>query len=782
MLHTAICRKATYTQMNGFGLTTIKTQQPIDNWSATLKFNGKCVLPPGATFDAYVEKQKDKYNNRIFRAVHIKPDVTREYVLNLLRQKIGKSKAEMHVKVFEMYGTKNDKVPPKRTYMYASQWIDYIDLHPFTNDEKTKEVMQYVKGHFINNLFNDAFTRALVKHGVPLAEAKKLQTLAVNIHRENVTELARQWLSRPYSPYLTGLSMKTRMSLAKGAFQDEQIRYEACCILTKREMNGDTYVTTNEMQFHLKKESRSNIIRDLFTLPNWSDVLCYDDCYMKPDTMKGGVKNARLDIHDDVVQHKRVADAERGLFDIWNNHDGPDLEIKPLDNVITAPCDLNVEQKIAFDNVFTKPISCVTGGPGTGKTYLTKALCRSWPGNVLVVSSNHQPLENLKADFEDSGNGVLFKTIASCMIYDQMGLKKPAEFEKLLAPALKEDPPLLLIVEEAGVSTMLDMYDILSLVLSCENVSIVFLGDDQQLKPIGPGQPFSEFIRFFPERTTRLVECKRTSQPNLLHNIRSICAGNRELVVGGDFIWFRDVPELRVDNYVSVHERLFEQYMKEFCIEKDVVIVHKNETRKLVNKLLHDKHLPKLFEQACLQRTKPMISREDIMCTDATSCRRFVCGSRVICVKTDKSSDITNGCRGIVRCRICHKLTSELESGDIIVQTEYNGIKTTNSSNLDLAYSVTAHKAQGSEYDTPYVYIPANSPFIARDWVYTAVSRAKKRVVYMVSEEGHSSVMSNRIPERRCMLSKYYKEHRTKKRTIIHDYDTSDGQCKRLCV
>ncbi len=79
---------------------------------------------------------------------------------------------------------------------------------------------------------------------------------------------------------------------------------------------------------------------------------------------------------------------------------------------------------------------------------------------------------------------------------------------------------------------------------------------------------------------------------------------------------------------------------------------------------------------------------------------------------------------------------------------------------LDLAYALTVHKCQGSEYKTVYVYIPRTAPgaraFITRELFYTAVSRARERVVIVVegnAEESLAAVLASRAPTSRGNLA-----------------------------
>ena len=63
-------------------------------------------------------------------------------------------------------------------------------------------------------------------------------------------------------------------------------------------------------------------------------------------------------------------------------------------------------------------------------------------------------------------------------------------------------------------------------------------------------------------------------------------------------------------------------------------------------------------------------------------------------------------------------------------------------SDIDTAYAITVHKSQGSEYDTVVVVLPpVDSPLVSRELVYTAVTRAKKRVVTIGTTEAMTACL-----------------------------------------
>ena len=63
-----------------------------------------------------------------------------------------------------------------------------------------------------------------------------------------------------------------------------------------------------------------------------------------------------------------------------------------------------------------------------------------------------------------------------------------------------------------------------------------------------------------------------------------------------------------------------------------------------------------------------------------------------------------------------------------------------NSSPLELAYALTVHKAQGSEFDRVFVVLPEKARFLSRELVYTALTRSKKSLVLLIQGNDASSL------------------------------------------
>lgn len=708
----------------------VATQQ-LQGWSDTCYVDCAFSIPSSATTEVQLATKHTALTSRkkYWKAKRLRLVVNRTYVDAVV------AGTSSNVNTF---------VAPKGVFEgeeYAMLWIEHANNHP---DDPSLQHLKRTLLKVCDDLFKHTFTSTLLaEYNLDDVEADMLAKL-LDIEDDNdVTispaKLARTWLRRPYTPYLQSLPLATRTKIPHLCFVDdengvqrisegdpnERVRYVAHTIMERHETGGDTYMNQTDMLALLKSEAG---LADVSVA-----TLVYDDHYQPlPKNKAKYVRRQTLAVTaNGHIQHLDVQEAEVGLMRIWTSGMDDKREPPPLATVAM----MNKEQQEAFANVYRYPISCITGGPGRGKSWLSREICKAWQhddgGAVMIVSAYHQPLKNLQQSCKNLRPAYGFRTIASV----EHDAKKKHILCQCGSSSTKPHQPALLIVEEAGVCTVLDLYSIMNKATSCPKhpTTIVMLGDDKQLKPIGAGQPFADFIKLYPERVVRLVQNMRTDSTNIQKNVAAICDGKWEEVhEGPDFEWRHDVPK-------DLTHGFYDKYLSEFDLDRDVVIVHKNETRAILNSIIHDRHLDKLTAQKVINGTRAKAAKNTV----STSKARFVPGTRVICVRTDEN--VTNGTRATVR-------KNEGRSTVVVKCDDDDAVRTVNPKLFDLAYCITAHKAQGSEYDSPYVY-SFDDRYVARDWLYTAVSRAKKKVVYLVPKNQHFQAVHVRpIKESRSLL------------------------------
>jgi hypothetical protein len=651
------------------GSTRITLTKEEGSWSRVLYVKGHRTVPAGCEVRAHATKATAKSSrSRYWNAIELELTVNHEFVRALMVEHVGWGAArlmdeleEEHPGVLNLSGVE-----------YCKAWIEHAkSLVPGS-------VYDHVRARLMvetRSLFVAQFRELLAARGVPEAEAAALAgRLDLDARAAALPEaLCVRWLEKPCSPHLPCLSEATRRALCDDL--GVRARREAHLELLAAEQAGATHVGLGG--------------RD-------SETLGVDDGYAPlPSCRKETVRPAQLSVWHDAVQHTDVADCEARLVEHWAPAAGARPGLEP-----DCPGG-NSGQRRALAGLFAHRLSAVTGGPGRGKTWLGTHLCALWRkhtgGDVVVVSAYHQPLKNMAKHMADS--------VAK-------GAKAPLEFRTIASLVTSGPPrvakPCLVIVEEAGVCTVPDLCAAFD---AFPEATVVMMGDDRQLKPIGPGQPFADFIRLHPARSVRLVENMRTSSKCIQANVAAVDSGDPVMQTGPDFEW-REAPcfsERTAELFVAEH-------MADFDLERDVALVFTNALRKLINAAL--------------------LARRN----EGRASGGWFKGTRIICTETTAGKKVTNGTRGTVSfCK-----------GDRVMVTTDSGSVETPRRVWDLAYALTAHRAQGSEYETVFVY-SYDDERIARDWLYTCISRARSRVVYLVPPKQHARVVA-RAPRESASL------------------------------
>lgn len=360
------------------------------------------------------------------------------------------------------------------------------------------------------------------------------------------------------------------------------------------------------------------------------------------------------------------------------------------------------EQRAAVKMALTQGLSVITGGPGTGKTLIQRALlniyCRQNPQKeVCCCAPTGRAARRMEQStgFPASTVHKALKLIAS-------------EDENYNEPeALNAD---LILVDEVS---MLDIYLAAHLFDAVKyGAQIVFIGDSDQLPSVGPGAVLSEMIASGCIPIVRLDKVfRQNAGSRIAMNAKLIRHGNLSLEYGDDFQFFNS------PNMSESAELITELYMQE--IEKygvdNVALLtpyrQKTETGvNALNKLLQDKVNPS-------DSNKPEISFGN---------RKFRCGDKVMQIRNFE--DISNGDIGYIK-----NITDDGSDKIVCVDFGDGRVKEydlTELGMLDLGYASTIHKSQGSEYKSVIINIQcAHFIMLTRPLIYTAITRGKDRVI-----------------------------------------------------
>ena len=360
-----------------------------------------------------------------------------------------------------------------------------------------------------------------------------------------------------------------------------------------------------------------------------------------------------------------------------------------------------LEQREAVKMALTQGLSIITGGPGTGKTLIQRA--------ILDIYQKNNPKSEIcccaptgrAARRMEQATGVSASTV-----HKALGLMADEDGDYDGPEALTAD---LIVVDEIS---MLDVYLAEYLFDAVKyGAQMVLIGDADQLPSVGPGAVLSEMIASGCIPVVRLDKVfRQNAGSRIATNAKLIRHGNVGLEYGNDFQFINsprlsDSAELIVDLYL--------QETKEYGVDNVALLTpYRQKTETGVNAL-----------NECLREkvNPPDTQKPEVVFGN----RKFRCGDKVMQIKNH--DDVNNGDIGYVRkiIRIGDDTTVHVDFGDGRMK-EYDSSEL---DMLDLGYASTIHKSQGAEYQSVIINLQcAHSIMLTRPLIYTAITRGKERV------------------------------------------------------
>lgn len=400
------------------------------------------------------------------------------------------------------------------------------------------------------------------------------------------------------------------------------------------------------------------------------------------------------------------------------------------------------EQKQAIRYSLTGGVTVITGGPGTGKTTVIKAiidLCEILKFSYVLAAPTGRAAKRMS-----ESSGAEAKTIHR-LLEASIGENESHRF------ARDEDNPInkkVIIIDELS---MVDTYLMCALLKAVRTGSyLILIGDPDQLPPVGAGNCLSDIIKSDRFNTVRLTHIFRQAEESLIvTNAHAINRGELPVITVRDnnffFVEKRSVDETAALILSFVAERLPKRYSADPLEDIQVITC----TRK---GSLGTKELNVLFQQ----RLNPPSPKKREKKYGNTVFRE---GDKVMQIKNNYDLEWTRGAEkgnGIFNGDI-GKIT-DINTRAETMTVDFEGRETEYDfsllEELEHAYVITAHKSQGSEYRI--VVIPmfdAPYPLMTRNLLYTAVTRARDMVVVVGSSDSMAvMVANNRIPVRYTAL------------------------------
>ena len=360
------------------------------------------------------------------------------------------------------------------------------------------------------------------------------------------------------------------------------------------------------------------------------------------------------------------------------------------------------EQREAVKMALTQGVSVITGGPGTGKSMILRAILdiyrRHNPGKEICLCA---PTGRAARRMEQATG------LGASTVHKALGLLAGEDGDYGEPQALDAD---IILVDEVS---MMDIYLAGRLLEAVKSrAQVVLIGDSDQLPSVGPGAVLSEMIASERIPVVRLDKVFRQNDGSRIAvNAKLIRHGNLSLEYGNDF---RFVDSANLSDSANRIAELYMQEVARYGVDNVAMLSpYRQKTETGVNAL--NEMLRELVNP-------PDEGKPEVVCGK----RKFRVGDKVMQVKNFE--DVSNGDIGYIRniFKYGDETTVCVDFGDGR-NMEYDSSEL---DMLDLGYASTIHKAQGAEYQSVIINLQcAHHIMLTRPLIYTAITRGKDRVI-----------------------------------------------------
>ena len=362
-------------------------------------------------------------------------------------------------------------------------------------------------------------------------------------------------------------------------------------------------------------------------------------------------------------------------------------------------------QRQAVERALTSKVLILTGGPGVGKTTLVNAvlkILRAKKVRTLLAAPTGRAAKRLAET-----TGLEARTLHRLLEASPQGGFKRDENNPLECD--------LLVVDE---TSMLDVQLLFALLRAVPRTAgLLLIGDVDQLPSVGPGQVLADAIDSGALPVVRLREVfRQAAESRIVRNAHRINSGELpELDSSSDSDFFfveASGPEQALERLMSVvQKRIPARFGLDPVREVQVMTpMHRGPlgARNLNVELQHALN-PASRAEGTLQRFETT----------------YAIGDKVMQIENDYEKNVYNGDVGFIRSidQEARVLVCEFDSRS--VEYDFDELD-----RLVLAYAITVHKSQGSEYPAVVILMTTQHyPMLKRNLLYTAITRGKRLVV-----------------------------------------------------
>lgn len=686
--------KKTIYRSSNYMVSVLETSDgPITVTGPSFDYENNCKY---SISGKYVDHPKYGFQFEMMSITKYLPSAKEEiikYLSSPIFKKVGPKAAE---KIYSVYGDETLRII--KNDLSALDEVNISELQR----QSIKDVFMSDQDATSDSLFK------LIELGFNSREAHLIYTH----FKEELLDIVKE---NPYRFYLEvyGINLKRVYECCKNIdFEDKETKFKIAYLVSifkQISFNlGDTYLLEDDFRYLYDKE-----------YPDFEEILLLT------------IENSYLVLDENRIYLKSDYEDENYIANYLNTHDIDDLHIDEVnlgvaieDSAEYQSISYDIKQKEAIKNFFDFGISMVVGGPGTGKTTIIKEMVELFtnyfPYNNIIVAA---PTGRAAKRITEICN-VTSKTIHSLLRWN----KEDNTF------AFDEKNPLTydaIIIDEFS---MVDNGLFAALLKASSRVKkICIIGDDNQLPSIRQGNVLFDLIHSKKFPLVRLETIHRQKEGNeIIEFANDIVKNDVSLDKFTSDVEFIDIKNFKKDSLVDLINTniddgysfdniqvLAPMYRGEFGIDALNLSLQNSFNPKDKNKL--EKRIAD-----CLYRE-----------TD-----------KILQLKNRPDDDVYNGDIGILEEIDMTARTFLINYNDVYIYYSFDDLV-----EISLAYALTVHKSQGSEYEIVY-FLCAKEHYsmLYKKLIYTAISRAKNKLVIIGDKHTFINATKRDIKQRKTHL------------------------------
>ena len=648
------------------------------------------------------------------------------------------------------------KTAQKIVALYGDNAIDKVLAEP----EKLKDIAGLSAKNreaFLTKLRQNYGTERILaklsKYGIPNKLAFQIQ----DFYKEETLEIVEQF---PYQLVedIQGVGFKIADQLAQslGIESTAPERFRAGLLhtlLIQSMEKGDTYLEAKELlegTIELLESSRQ-IELDSSSVADELAHLIEEDKVQNVDTK---IFENSLFFAEEGIRSSLLRILEKGKQNKF--------ESKKIEAAITHieeefAISYDVIQKQAICDAINHKIFILTGGPGTGKTTVINGIIAVYALlNGLDLRKSHDLPILLAAPTGRAARRMNELTgLPSATIHRHLGMTGDDDTSHLDNYL---DADFIIVDEFSMVDTWL-ANQLLSNISS--NSKLLIVGDADQLPSVSPGQVLADLLKIPLLPQTKLEKIYRQSKDSTIVNLASQI---QKGILPPDFIEKkadRSYFEARSEHILQMIERIVEAAIRSGIPAQDVQVL-----APMYRGQAGIDHINQLMQNLINPAEKEQLVFE------ATDCQ-YRQGDKVIHLVNDAESNVFNGDLGYITDLLPAKYTDSKQD-ELTINFDGNEVIYPRSEwyKIRLAYAMSIHKSQGSEF--PVVILPITSSshrMLQRNLIYTAITRAKSKLILLGEKSAFDFAVKNTGTARKTYLIQRFSDLLNEEKVIHTSVD-----------